>query len=223
MQGTRGPNFQDWSGNLIYGWDKWTNAQQGGTQLIASLVGLTTQTNAGNIHFTGQSLGGALAEYALYDFALARNEANRADPTIAVFDPTKVTLTTFNGLGGIEALQKDLPRNFNANAGIVSAVDTTHFWITNDLVHRLGGGHLNGAENEYELKFYKTDTAGNILRRSDGKAIYMDAATEGAQGQVFRYRTRQATAAATPRLRAFNHRLGLRRHNIAAGLPFPVS
>lgn len=162
MQGTRGPNYQDWSGNLIYGWDKWGGPAGQGVALIESLVELTTQENAGSIHFTGQSLGGALAEYALYDFARARNAANLADSTKAAFDPTKVTLTTFNGLGSIEALQKDPVRNFNANASIVSAVDTTHFWITNDIVHRLGGGHLNGAENEYELKFYKTDAAGNI-------------------------------------------------------------
>src|SRR5690242_17033075 len=57
MQGTRGPNIQDWGGNLIYGWDKWSNASIQGPN--GFLDRLDTLSNANAIHFTGQSLGGA--------------------------------------------------------------------------------------------------------------------------------------------------------------------
>ena len=94
MQGSRGPNLQDWSGNLVYGWDKW----RGPSAIVAQglLDEVLAFTDVNKIHFTGQSLGGALAEYALYDYATRK----------AGFDPAKVTLTTFNGLGGLEALKQ---------------------------------------------------------------------------------------------------------------------
>src|SRR5512135_1692705 len=161
MQGTRGPNIQDWAGNLIYGWDKWTDERlEGGQQLLNDLLSLK---DVNHIHFTGQSLGGALAEYALYDYAQLKSD----------FDPAKVTLTTFNGLGGIAALEQ---YEGPVDGSLVSSVDTAHFYITNDLVSRFGAGHLNGAGNEYLLDFAQTDTPGTglILRRDDGTAIAMD-------------------------------------------------
>ena len=161
MQGTRGPNIQDWAGNLIYGWDKWSDQQpQGGQTLLNNLVSLI---DVNQIHFTGQSLGGALAEYALYDYATQKSD----------FDPTKVTLTTFNGLGGIAGLEQN---RGTVDGSLVSGVDTAHFYITNDLVSRLGEGHLNGSDNEYLLDFAQTDTPGSglILHRGDGSAIALD-------------------------------------------------
>ena len=161
MRGTRGPNIQDWSGNLIYGWDKWE-----GQAAITSAVlreDLRNLPNVNRIHFTGQSLGGALAEYALFDYARLSED----------FDPAKVTLTTFNGLGGIAALEE---HRGPIDGSLVSGVDTAHFYITNDLVSRFGAGHLNGAGNEYLLDFAQTDTPGTglILRRGDGTAIALD-------------------------------------------------
>ncbi|MGA8051698.1 MAG: hypothetical protein WCA09_16085 [Burkholderiales bacterium] len=161
MQGTRGPNIQDWSGNLIYGWDKWSDAlPQGGQDLMTDLLFLPANSL---IHFTGQSLGGALAEYALFDYARQK----------VGFDPSTVTLTTFNGLGGIAALSQNVT---DFDASLVAGVDTAHFYITNDLVSRFGGGHLNGSDNEYLLNFAQTDTPGSglILYRADGSALALD-------------------------------------------------
>lgn len=103
LQGTRGPNLQDWSGNLVFGWDKW-QAAEGGQQLLADLrTALDEGRLSGDIYFTGQSLGGALAEYAAYEFK-ARNSS---------FDNSRIALTTFNGLGGIAGLQLNLGGDFN--------------------------------------------------------------------------------------------------------------
>lgn len=160
MQGTRGPNIQDWSGNLIYGWDKWSSPT--GAEARRLREQLNRLGNVNSIHFTGQSLGGALAEYALYDYAT----------TVQNFDPAKVTLTTFNGLGGVEALTRYRGPIDNA---LFENVDTAHFYITNDLVSRLGGGHLNGQGNQYLLNFWQTDIAtGAVRRRADGSPIALD-------------------------------------------------
>ncbi len=67
LQGTRGPNAQDWHGNLTYGWEKFVGAQ--GQELMNYLTGSRPGdilSSTSNIHFTGQSLGGALSQYVAY-------------------------------------------------------------------------------------------------------------------------------------------------------------
>ena len=166
MQGTRGRNLQDWGGNLIYGWDKWISPE-GGQALLAEILALD---DVNKIHFTGQSLGGALAQYALYEYALGKEE----------FSASKATLTTFNGLGGLEALRTK--RGFDPSlASPVTQVDTAHFYITNDLASRLGGGHLNGnvngSVNEYELSFSQVGDNGLPRRRDDSSTVALDFVT----------------------------------------------
>ena len=84
--------------------DHW-RASGGGQELLADLLGIN---DARTIHFAGQSLGGALAQYAAYDFVRARTTVGDAafDP---LFSAARVTLTTFNGLGGIEGLKRLYP------------------------------------------------------------------------------------------------------------------
>jgi len=145
MQGTRGLNAVDWNGNLEFGWDKWGTA---GVEFVKNHIStLANEDGAkftGDISFTGQSLGGALAQYALVEYAKARGDD---------FDSDHVSLVTFNGLGGMSALTKNVGTNFDN----VANVATKHYWITNDLVSRLGGGNLNGAGNEYEIEFVQPD------------------------------------------------------------------
>ena len=169
MQGTRGPNFQDWGGNLVYGWDKWISRNTGGGQdLLNTLSGLT---NVSKIHFTGQSLGGALAQYALYHYAARLTQQHQADPASPDFDPSKVTLTTFNGLGGIDGLTQN---EIGFNPLLIANVNTAHYYVPNDLVSRLGGGHLNGGGNEYVLNFWQTDAQGLVQRHQDLTPITLD-------------------------------------------------
>jgi hypothetical protein len=169
LQGTRGPNIQDWSGNLIYGWDKWAS-KDGGQTLIQDLIRLR---DVHKIHFTGQSLGGALAQYALYDYAVALNNQHLSNAEIPGFDPTSATLTTYNGLGGVDGLAQNEPTFLPS---LVAQVDTVHYWVTNDLVNRISP-NINGAGNEYLLNFTQANLeTGNLLRREDGTPIALGTA-----------------------------------------------
>ncbi len=162
FQGTRGPSAQDWNGNLKFGVDKWV-ADAGGkaiTQRLSELLvrGLIT----GDIYFAGQSLGGALAEYAAYDF---RKEADKLKEAKLIdgLSNDRIALVTFNGLGGIAGLQKIAELREQAfDVYALQGSTIRHYWIAGDLVHRLGEGtgelqgqvHLNGQGNAYRLDFF---------------------------------------------------------------------
>ena len=95
FQGTRGPSTQDWNSNLGFGTDKWVSPA-GGVTLTSQLSGLLTSGEiTGDIYFTGQSLGGALAEYAAYDF---RKDADRlaANEQISAFSNHRLALITYS-------------------------------------------------------------------------------------------------------------------------------
>ncbi len=168
MQGTRGPNIQDWGGNLIYGWDKWSSGLDANNNGQALSQYLLTLPSANHINFTGQSLGGALAQYAAYQYFDARLSAGDDPDAIS----QSMTLTTFNGLGGVAGLdqnvEKLLKKPFNAH--LLDNVTTAYYYTPNDFVHRLGG-NLNAANNEYLLNFTKTDANGNLVTRDDGTPI----------------------------------------------------
>lgn len=163
MQGTRGPSAQDWIGNLNFGIDKWQSQKWAGLQDY--LKGIAKDATTGDILITGQSLGGALAEYAAYDFVSA--------PESSGFDKSRLALVTFNGLGGVAGLQMERD-GFNPNRFLGSL--TRHYWIQGDIVNRLGAGtgpyanltHLNGSGNEYRLDYF----AGGIL--PDGSPKWLD-------------------------------------------------
>lgn len=149
--GTDGPNFQDWAANLKLGWDQW-NRDGGGRDLVFGYLSSLDEPGRsyrGKIHFSGQSLGGALAEYAALEFFESRAAS---EPNVA----QRMTLTTFNGLGGKDALKHSAYGNKPAD--LLAAFDNAffgsdraaHYSISNDLVHRLGGGHIGGAV--YELQ-----------------------------------------------------------------------
>src|SRR5689334_6951995 len=89
MGGTDGPNTRDWLSNSRLGWDQWTRNKASIFSFIDNL-GFTPSM----IHFTGQSLGGGLAEYAAYDYLARANPADR--PALK----SRMTLVTFNGFGG---------------------------------------------------------------------------------------------------------------------------
>jgi hypothetical protein len=110
LRGTDGPNPQDWVANSQYlGWNQW-NSDGGGRDLVfAFLNGLTNPDGGaftGDIHFTGQSLGGGLAQYAAYEYVKSRTTPS--DPAFdSTFDKSRITLTTFNGFGGALVLEHE--------------------------------------------------------------------------------------------------------------------
>ncbi|HMD80178.1 MAG TPA: hypothetical protein VKE92_02650, partial [Anaerolineales bacterium] len=90
-------NPTDWvSSTQHLGWNQWdTNRAQ-------IFDYLNRQPADTKITFTGQSLGGALAQYAAYEWIKSKTEV---DPT---YDKSRMSLITFNALGGYSGLVSNL-------------------------------------------------------------------------------------------------------------------
>lgn len=159
MAGTDGPNFQDWAQNLRWGWGQWDfiddktkdlSEASGKFQVTKALEDLVDPDSKPVIHFTGQSLGGALAEYAAFDY-WQTNQIEYPD----ILD--RLTLTTFNGLAGGAALTR-LGGATDEQLAAFRPARAAHYEVANDLVNRLGGDHLAGAGNLYRLDFRSDQT-----------------------------------------------------------------
>ena len=147
----------------------------------ADLIERVSQiNNLKKVTFSGHSLGGALAQFAAYDFLDESN--NNGD--------VEVSLTTFNSLGGeegIRQIEQDRDRTFDPTR--LDNANAAHFVDTRDVVARLGNGHLGGDViahdfgSEDGLSAHKLDTsflAGNnqdVLLIGDGTVVeqaYLD-------------------------------------------------
>lgn len=183
MRGTDGPDARDWFQNLSLSVPAWNDYR---SELMRRLFeplddGVIPAT--GIVHFTGQSLGGGLAQYAAYEFVrLAKEKA--AEPvqpneTRFVYSPDRVTLTTFNAFAAGAGLTEIYDGKDNRppfDPALLAKVQTAHYAISNDLVHRIGAvmeyydeevdgvlqprarlkpgyGHLNGEGNTLLLDF----------------------------------------------------------------------
>ncbi|MDN5942240.1 MAG: hypothetical protein L0H94_10190, partial [Nitrospira sp.] len=150
LRGTDGPNPTDWVANSqSLGWNQWN--QQGRAQVFSFLDSLkldpTDQGTAfeGNVHFTGQSLGGGLAQYAAYEYV-------QSHQGLTGFSKANITLTTFNAFGGVLGLQQNIPGGYNPDilggTGPNAIGSNAHFYTEGDLVSRLGSfggvGHTGG-------------------------------------------------------------------------------
>tara|TARA_R110001599_G_scaffold353823_1_gene599174 strand:- start:50524 stop:56700 length:6177 start_codon:yes stop_codon:yes gene_type:complete len=89
------------------------------------------------IHFTGHSLGGAIAQFAAYEYALAVSE--EASWATASFD-----LVTFNALGGELALSEPILYPDGYNSALAASIPADHYKIAGDVVSRLGDDHIGG-------------------------------------------------------------------------------
>jgi hypothetical protein len=142
LRGTDGPNAQDWVANSQYlGWNQWNTANAGRDLLFSFLESLkldpTDQNTAfeGKIHFTGQSLGGALAQYAAYQYV----ESHQG---LTGFSKANITLTTFNAFGGVLGLQQNAG---GYNPAVLADIGSNaHFYTEGDLVSRLGRDSVTG-------------------------------------------------------------------------------
>jgi hypothetical protein len=105
FRGTDGPNPTDWVANSqSLGWNQWN--QQGRTRVFSFLDGLKPDAETafqGKVHFTGQSLGGGLAQYAAYEYV--RDRAGAVG--FVGFSKANITLTTFNAFGGVLGLEEE--------------------------------------------------------------------------------------------------------------------
>ena len=145
MRGTDGPNPQDWVSNSQYlGWNQW-NSPDGRTRVFNIIDSLksdpldATIAFEGKVHFTGQSLGGGLAQYAAYEYV-------QSHQNLAGFSKANITLTTFNSFGGVLGLQQNLG-NYSSSV-LANIGSNAHFYTEGDLVSRLGSlngvGHTGG-------------------------------------------------------------------------------
>ena len=143
MAGTDGPDSRDWLSNSRLGWDQWTANK---SKIFSFLDTLGFQPS--KIHFTGQSLGGGLAEYAAYEYLA------RAQPEAREALKSRTTLVTFNGFGGQTMLSRELGNAFVPNM-LADLSQSGAFFVANDLVSRLGGGHVG-------MPTYRLDYASTI-------------------------------------------------------------
>ena len=89
---------QDLYADLNLGLSQWTPTAR---KFFADTVRARVLDKPGaKIHFTGHSLGGALAQYAAYEYAVATSLTDGGNKLTDAFD-----LVTFNALGGTMALQ----------------------------------------------------------------------------------------------------------------------
>ncbi|MDH4195630.1 MAG: hypothetical protein OEV70_15960, partial [Nitrospirota bacterium] len=92
-----------------------------------------------SVDFTGHSLGGALAQYAAYEYMLQEN-------------PASFTLTTFNAFGGAQGILQNVGTYDSAR---LAGIEVNHFRVADDIVSSLGEGHVGG--NVRMVDFPTTD------------------------------------------------------------------
>ena len=152
--GTDGPNSQDWAANsLRLGWNQWEHSRSAVLEAANSAL-----AGGGTLHITGQSLGGGLAEYAAFDLL---TELGTENPQATV--QSRISVTTFNGLGGEEVLRQKYGSYSNTVLGNVR--ESATFVVRNDIVSRLGGGH-SGIPT-YQLDFHSNKY--NVEGKVDNK------------------------------------------------------
>src|SRR6266571_3903372 len=162
MQGSDGPSARDWFQNLYLAREAWGKEKDEVTNFLTqgSLDFPGIVPSDGIIHFTGQSLGGGLAQYAAYAYVKEMNTLAEADPSKKLNLETDVSLVTFNGFGAVKGLMDLEGSAFKAD--LLNGATTYHYAINNDIVHRLGrsgadapGGswHLNGQGHSVEFDF----------------------------------------------------------------------
>jgi hypothetical protein len=178
FRGTDGINAQDWFANLDLAGAVWARQS---SRIVPYLLGVGNekidQATLGRIHFTGQSLGGGLAQYAAYTYAQQRKVADGR------FSPSSISLITFNAFGGVRGLQALNTGQYDPT--LLGGVDTAHFVIDNDIIHKLGAGdpknlaaiggswHVNGASNTYQLNFAQKKD-GRLVRTESGRVLKLD-------------------------------------------------
>ncbi len=157
--GTDGVNFQDWASDVEHlGWNQWIDDNR--TAVFNYLNGLGPTTK---IHFTGQSLGGALAQYATYEYVQVQQATASGNNT--TFDSSRVSLITFNALGGQLGLQRNSP---GFSTTILNGLGASaHFVIDGDLASRFGDGHVGGPV--YQLDFVSTR-----INSETGQPFFLD-------------------------------------------------
>jgi hypothetical protein len=111
----RGTNeTTDWVNNATGGWFQFeTNLAQ-----IRNVLNFTTSASTAKVNITGHSLGGALAQFATYDYVQRSGSASVSE----------LSLTTWNALGGQWALTDNSTRLYDSsfNANLLTNLSADH-------------------------------------------------------------------------------------------------
>jgi Ca2+-binding RTX toxin-like protein len=127
FRGTEPGSLADIATNANLGWLQFDNSRDEIRTMLRDLL-----AEGGSVDVTGHSLGGALAQFAVYDLV---KHAKDKDKTTK-----QLNLTTWNALGGEWALQ----RHEQYDASIAARINARHYYRGDDLVARLGMGHVGG-------------------------------------------------------------------------------
>ena len=175
FRGSRGSNPQDWRNNLSFGWPDWASATA--SKLMDDLKKAVATTD--HIAFTGHSLGGALAQYAAYEYVDTREQSD------VNYTGSNVGLVTFNA-PGVESSMKQFYGKPATSPGArqvgtrpyyparLNGVDTRYYYVDNDFVSTLGTC-LNDAagRNDYLLPGSQPNGAAlNLAAAHSQAAIY---------------------------------------------------
>ena len=152
--GTDGPDPVDWTSNTQLGWNQWENSRDLVFDYLRPIVNAGTK-----VHFSGQSLGGALAQYAAYEWVQKKlTITDPLDPEfLADFNKQNFSLTTFNGLGGLKGLTDHVGYDPTVLQGLGLS---GHFYVTNDMVSRFGDGHVGGETFLLDFRSDRTNDLG---------------------------------------------------------------
>lgn len=129
FRGTEMNQTNDWITNANLGWPQYERSRDDIQRVLTALL-----NDGGQVTTTGHSLGGALAQFAVYDLA-KEAKLNGQDEILS-----QVSLTTWNALGGVWGLE----RNGGYDPTIAAGVKATHYFREDDLVARIGKGHVGG-------------------------------------------------------------------------------
>ncbi len=121
--------INDWVNNANRGWPQYGTHKNGIQDLLKSLI----EKEGYKVNITGHSLGGALAQFAAYDYAVENKNASQ-----------NITLTTFNSLGGKWALEVNRTDYAKKVATVMNGISATHYYRYDDFVSQLGEGHVGG-------------------------------------------------------------------------------
>jgi Ca2+-binding RTX toxin-like protein len=132
FRGTEDPRtwegIKDWSNNFNEGRQQYKESSK---DIQRSLLRILRSNPSAKIHIVGHSLGGALAQFTAYDLAVSNNKAFNH----------RITMTTWNALGGAWGLRKD---RIHYDPSAMDGIEGTHFYRWDDLIPRFGGAHLGG-------------------------------------------------------------------------------
>jgi hypothetical protein len=126
--------YQDLANFGIGQWDR------NRTEMMEYFFPLKESGLVNSIQFTGHSLGGALAQYAAYDFVLD-----------GIVNANQASLTTFNALGGEVALSGAGGYGADYDPKLLLADNIHHYYDPSDLVSMLSP-HVGGQSTNYQVR-----------------------------------------------------------------------